>query len=183
VFLLTPASIIEATIAGYAGVVSTLSLIVARRAYRAGGPVVDIDWEYFADKQELILMIINKGRADVTVSDLELTIERHRIFNRLGNSFNMEITTLADIQRKQWCAGQKVIFPLRLASNSMRSIKVKRDVIHLLPPQIPSDEIFLKFTARTPHGKQVVWVPDTILQHFTASDPDTPIMPGGWLPT
>jgi hypothetical protein len=92
---MTSASIIEAAIAGYAGIVSTLSLILALRAYRAGGPIVDVTWAYFDDKQELMLIVTNKGRADVTVFDIDLSIVRHRITRQLGKAFDLEMTSRA----------------------------------------------------------------------------------------
>jgi hypothetical protein len=175
---LTSVSIIEAVIAGYAGIVSTLSLVLARRANRTSGPIVAITWEYYDEKQELTLVVTNTGRAAVTVSDVELSIVRHRITRRTGNYYDLEMTSLADIPRKRWCPNQKISFPFRLASDSMFSMKVKSDGIRPLPSQIPLDEILLEFTARTPHGKQVAWVPDSIIKHFIASNSDTPFAPG-----
>lgn len=175
---MTSASTIEAIIAGYAGIVSTLSLVLARRAYHTSGPIVDITWEYFEEKQELTLIITNRGRADVTVSDLELSIVRHRITSRSGKYYNLEMTNLVDVPRKRWCTSQKVRFPCRLVSDSMFSVNVRIDGVYPLPSQVPLDEILLEFTARTPHGKRVVWVPDTIIRHFIASSPDWPVIPG-----
>jgi hypothetical protein len=60
----------------------------------------------------------------------------------------------------------------------MFSVNVKRAGIGPLPSEIPLDEILLEFTAITPYGTQKAWVPDTILGHFLASNPDGPIIPG-----
>lgn len=176
-------SIIATVIAVYAGIISTLSLILAARVYRTGGPIVTMSWEYFAGKQELTLIVTNRGRADVTVSDLELSIIRDKIIRRIGNRWASETTVIEDIPQERWRADSEVTFPLRLASSSELSMKVNSDGIRPLPSDCPFDELLLKFTARTPHGGPIIYLRGNVLRHFIASDPDWElVLDGGAVP-
>jgi hypothetical protein len=114
------------------------------------GPIVDVTWTHFDDKQELMLIVTNKGRADVTVFDIDLSIVRHRITRQLGRAFDLEMTFLSHIARKRWCASQKISFPVRLPSNSMFSVNVKRAGIDPLPSEIPLDEILFGVHGNNP---------------------------------
>ena len=172
-------SIIAAVVAAYAGVISTLSLRLAARALRAGGPIVDMDCEYFTPKQELTLTVTNTGRADVTVSDLDLAIIRSRIVSRLGNAWRSEWTVIEHISPERWRADLEVSFPIRLISHSSFSVKVSSDGIRPLPSQYPFDELLLRFTARTPDAGPIAYFRGNLLRHFIASDPDLEVVPDG----
>jgi len=54
-------SVAESIVAVYAAVVSTLSLIIAVRVYKAGNPDVDVDWEYQEEARKLLLTYLILG--------------------------------------------------------------------------------------------------------------------------
>ena len=106
---------------------STLSFFLAKRAYRASGPIVELDWQYFETNQDLLLTISNTGRGDITVAKLESFIIRREITSRSGKAYAAEETTIRELPQDEWFITQDgVDFPVRLASNSMVSVKVKK---------------------------------------------------------
>jgi hypothetical protein len=170
-------SIVVAAIAAYAAIVSTLSLVLAMKVYRAGNPNVEMDWLYRESDRKLLLSILNTGRADVTISTVELFIVHETITSRSrsGRFFNVRTDTLGHVPSDLWrVESEEIALPIRLASNSLVSMQVKTDVIHL-PSGYPLDEIVLKFVARFPNGKGVSYLRGDVLRHFMGIDPDRPI--------
>lgn len=138
--------------AAYAAIVSTLSLILALKVHRASSPNVEVDWIYTEPDRKLVVGIHNTGRADVTITAVDLYIERHVITSRsrISNGFGMRIEHICDVPVKLWLRKSKTLtFPARLASHSTVSIQVKNDSI-ILPTQYPLEELYLNFIARFP---------------------------------
>jgi hypothetical protein len=164
-------------IGGYAAIVSTLSVILAVKVYRAANPKVDLDWLYEEADRNLSVTVLNTGRADVTIATIDLYVVRHKITRRSpsGKYFNLRINTIDHIATKLWIRKPKAVsFPARLASNSMFSVQVKNDAIRL-PSQYPLDELLLKFVAKFPGGKAVAHLGGDVLRHFVGIDPDVPV--------
>jgi hypothetical protein len=174
---LTIGLIIGSVIAAYAAVVSTLSLFLSVKAYRAGNPNVDVDWTYYETNRQLSLSVTNTGRADVTISAVDLYIVHERILrqSRSGKYFAISKETIKDIPIDLWWPdlGPET-FPIRVASNSLFTVRVKSYAIRL-PPEYPVPELLLKFVARFPGGKQTAYLRGDVLRHFVGIDPDRPI--------
>jgi hypothetical protein len=120
--------IVGSAFAAYAAIVSTLSLILSVRVYRAGGPDVDIDWEYHQKNRRLSLSILNTGRADVTITGVDLRIIHEQIFNRSpsGKYFNSRMDIIEEVPTELWWPdlGPET-FPVRLTSNSLLTTQVR----------------------------------------------------------
>jgi hypothetical protein len=191
---LTSAQIVTAAVAAYAAIVSTLSLILAMKVYRASSPHVEVDWVYTEPHRKLVVGIHNTGRADVTIATVDLHIERHVITSRsrIGNAFAMRTDHIRDVPTRLWVRKSKALtFPVRLAAHSTVSIQVKNDSI-VLPTQYPLEELCLSFiarftdkspplrrwgpnVARSPSGKATSHLGGEVLRHFAGIDPDIPI--------
>jgi len=156
--------IITVIISGYAAIISTLSFVLASRAYRAGGPITEIHWEYSEKGQELTLDVVNKGRADVTISGLELFVLR-------DNEGEIMPTKIGEIPRDRWCASHEIEFPIRMSANSMISVKTNRKGIESSLYQFLPGQLTLEFCVKTPHGKRAVWVGGAVFNHFTSLNP------------
>lgn len=169
-------SIVTPIIAIYGAVVSTLSAILALKVFLAGKPDVDLGWEYHGPSRNLALMVFNTERADVTISTIELYIVRHVVIRRspISNAFAIRRETIDQIPSELWRNDVPISF--RVASYSQVDISVSSDAIKL-PPELPFDEMLLKFVARYPSGKQTAHVRGEILRHFLGIDPDRPITP------
>lgn len=174
---LNPGLIAASAIAIYAAIISTLSLILAIRVYRVGGPKVSLDWEYWERDRNLVVSILNTGRADVTIASMDLYIVREEVTHRSpsGAYFNSHYETIGCIPQKLWyMKNRAVTFPARLASNSILSMRVKSEAI-TLPPQYSLDEISLRFVANFPNGAEIVYFRGDVLRHFVGIDPDRPV--------
>src|SRR5918992_1422994 len=125
---MTAASIVTSVLAAYAATVSTLSLILAVKVFKAGNPKVTLSWEYIQSENNLTLMVLNTGRADVTISTVELRVMRERIISRSRNGkyFKLYMETISQIPGRIWAADD-VAIPYRLISNSAISISVNID--------------------------------------------------------
>jgi hypothetical protein len=193
---LTSAQIVTATVAAYAAIVSTFSLILAVKVHRAANPKVDVHWRYSESDRKLVVSIHNTGRADVTITTVDLYIAREVITRRS----RISIDPISQIPNKLWQRERKALtFPVRLDSYSMFSIRANNDAISL-PSEYPLDELLLKFVARfpakiatfppwfppwlvpwvprvarSPGGKTVVYLRGDVLRHFAGIDPDRPI--------
>jgi len=135
---LTPA-LITTVVAAYAAIVSTLSLILAIKVYRAANPQVEVDWTYSAPDRKLVVSVHNTGRADVTINTVDLYVERHVITrrSRVSDAYAERVDMISHIPAKLWLRKPKTTtFPTRLASHSMFSFGVKNDAISL-PSQYP----------------------------------------------
>ena len=108
-------------IAAYAGVVSTLSLILALKVYRSGNPNVDVDWQYDELDKELTVSILNTGRADVTITAIELFVVHEKIIrqSRSGRTFDLRMEPLIRFQIKRGMRELRVLLS-RLASPRIR---------------------------------------------------------------
>jgi hypothetical protein len=169
--------IVGSAIATYAAVVSTLSLAIAVKVYRAGNPNVEVHWEYQEPSRKLSLSILNTGRGDVTISAVDIFVVHETIFNRSrsGRYFNLRMDTVDHVPNELWLPKeQHAAIPFRLASNSLFSMDVKNGAISL-PSDYPLEEILLKFVARFPGGKKSVYLRGDVLRHFIGIDPDRPI--------
>jgi hypothetical protein len=183
---------IALAVATYAAIISTLSLVLAIRVHHAGSPKVSVHWAYTQTDRKLTVTILNTGRADVTISAIELYVERDVIIrgSREAGQWDSRIETLSHIPNKLWLSKSNgLTLPSRLAANSMFSIQVKNKAI-TLPTQFPLDELLLKFVVRFPReitrpprgigvtppgGKAVTYVGGDVLRHFVGVDPDRPI--------
>jgi hypothetical protein len=162
-----------AAIASYAVVVSTLSLVLAIRAHRAGEPNFNLGWEYNMDGQQLSVMMTNRGRSDISIYDLELSIVRHEITRQIGKVFDFREILIREVPLNEWRANSaEVSFPFRLTSFSIASVRARNEALRPLAPDHPFDELLLKFVARSPKGKQAVFMRGEILRHFIARNPD-----------
>ena len=137
---------------------STLSFILALKVFKAGNPDVELGWEYNEPDRNLVLMVVNSGRADVTISAIELFIVRWTITRRspISNAFAIRRETIAHIPSKLW-RDNDTPTSLRVASHSVTPVSVKIEAIKL-PSGLPVDELLLKFVARYPGGKQVTYM-------------------------
>jgi hypothetical protein len=170
--------LITAIVAAYAAIVSTLSLILAVKVYRAANPKVEVDWEYSPSDRNLTLTVLNTGRGDVTIATIDLYIERRVITSRSpdGRSFNARTDTISHVPTKLWLRKPKAVTFARLASHSMLSVQVKNDAINL-PSQYPLDELRIKFEVSFPGGKEATYLRGDALWHFLGINPNAPIAP------
>jgi hypothetical protein len=169
-----------------------LSLILALRVHRAANPNVEIHWDYSGQGRKLVVIILNTGRAEVTIASVDLYIERHVITSRswIDNAFAMRIDKISHIPAKLWIRNRKTLtLPTRLASHSALTVQVRNDAISL-PSQYPLDELTLKFVvrfpARTPRhpwaiiappfgGAATAYFGHDVLRHFAGINPDVPV--------
>jgi hypothetical protein len=169
--------IVASGIAGYAAVVSTLSLVLAIKVYRSGEPKVDVDWEYFETDRELTVSVLNTGRAGVTISTVELYVIHEQITKRSPNGryVSLQMETIAEIPPRLWRPDEKnASFPARLSSQSLIVLHVRGHNVEI-PQSHPLDELLLKFVARFPKGKEEVYLRGDVLRHFLGIDPSRPI--------
>jgi hypothetical protein len=170
-------SVITIVIAGYAAIVSTLSLALALKVYQAGNPKIEVDWEYRETNRQLAIRVLNVSRADVTITSTELYIVHEVTTHRShsGKYFQVHMDTIDEVPSELWQVGaQAPTFPARLPSNSAISFKVISDGI-ALPSEYPFDELLLKFVARFPSGRDIAYLRGDVLRHFMGIDPDRPI--------
>lgn len=179
---MSSATITGSALAAYAAIVSTSSLLLAVKAYRASGPIVDVSWEYLETGQQLSVSVLNTGRSDVTVTSLELFITHETVTKTpapVGKNYHAKSTIIAQLRATQWRANYETLsFPVRLASNDTLSVPVEREAIRPLPPQYSLSELALKFVATIPQGDRVAYFRGDVLRHFVASDPEIPVTPG-----
>jgi hypothetical protein len=174
---LTIGLIVGSIIAAYAAIVSTLSLILSVRNYRASDPNVSLDWEYDEIGRRLSLSIWNTGRADVTIASANLYIVHERIVRRspTGKYFAIQSETLDNIPTELWWLDlEPETFPIRLASNSLLTTQVKNNAISL-PTGYPLEELLLRFVVKFPGGKDDAYLRGDVMRHFVGIDPDKPI--------
>lgn len=146
-------------VAIYGAVVSTLSFFLALKVFRAGRPDVELDYEVGELHRSFSLDVRNTGRADVTISSIELYIERHVITHRspISSSFAMRIDPIERIPTKIWRDSDDADTSFRLASHSEVIIPVKCVAIKL-PSEFPITELLLKFVASHPGGTKIVYM-------------------------
>lgn len=169
--------IVGSIVAAYAAIVSTLSLILSVRVYRAGDPDVSITWEYDEVDRKLLLSVMNTGRADITIASVDLQIVHRQILNRspTGKYYQMHTETIGVIPVELWWPDlEPKTFPMRLASKSLVMTQVKNDQISL-PTDHPLSDLLLKFVASFPGGRKAVYMRGDALRHFVGIDQDRPI--------
>lgn len=172
---MSTSTMVASVIAAYAAVVSTLSLVLAIRSFRAGSPIVDLDWEYDESLSDFRLHVLNTGRADVTISSLSLVVIHEVIIRQSGKYFDARFDIIDDIPANVWYPRSKEsALPFRLASNSLLELRIDGSAINV-PDGYPFDELMLRFTARFPGGRQRVFLRGDLLRHFLGIDPDRPI--------
>lgn len=148
-------------IAVYAAILSTLSLALAAVSFRAGGPVLNLSWEYDHSLQKLVVFVANTGRSDVTVDSVDLLLERREVYRRgrFGVAHLEEASTLARTPLMQW-ADAKIApsLPLRISSNSRVMWHVARDVVKSMPweQQLSELSLVFKMGVTAPDGKSLV---------------------------
>jgi hypothetical protein len=120
----TLASIIAAIIATYAAIVSTRSLALAKKAYRAADPYVELDWKYTQDDRNLSLSIMNPGQADVTITAIDLYVVHEVITNQSlnGKRFGVLIDPIDEISHGLWLPAFPD-FTFRQGSSLIRSYR------------------------------------------------------------
>lgn len=171
--------IVAAAISTYAAIISTLSLFLAIKVYRAGNPKVELDWLYIEDERMLTLSVMNIGRSAVTITSIDLYIVREEIASRSpgGRYFNAKWEPVGAVPVEAWrqkSSMESQDFPLRLDSNSMISLRVDGDAIQL-PPSYSVEELLLRFVARFPAGKTDAYLRGDVLRHFVGIEPDRPV--------
>lgn len=160
-------STVTSALAIYAAVISTLSLILAVIAYKAGNPKVILGWEYIQSGRNLWLIVDNTGRADVTISSVDFYPMNRKVMSgrsRDEKHFSLRVKSTGQVSYKQWRPGD------RLPSNSAVSVPVKDKSIDLTSGQ-PFDEIMLRAVVRYPGGRQVAYIHGEVLRHFLGIDP------------
>lgn len=152
------ASLVTSALATYGAVVSTLSFILAVKVFKAGNPRVELHWEYFVPDHNLSLIVLNVGRADVTISTIELYIVRHVVTRRspISDAVAIRRETIDHISGGLW-RDNDIAISFRLASYSEVSIPVKSEAIRL-PSELPIDELLLQFVVTYPGGSQIVYM-------------------------
>jgi hypothetical protein len=193
---MTLAQIITAAVAAYAAVVSTLSLALALKTHRAANPKVALDWIYAADDRKLVVNVYNTGRADITITNLDLYLDRHVITSRswISSGYGIRVYEIEQIPAERWLSNPETVIMARLASHSTLSVQVKHEAISL-PSQYSIHELHLRFVASFPGnadmvdrffpfgpkeagstaGKAVAFLAGDVLRHFAGIDPDVPI--------
>jgi hypothetical protein len=178
---------IEAVLAIYGTVVSTLSILLgirahslAERAYRAAGPIVFVDWVYDDRLRRLTVSVVNTGRSEITIYDLHLLIVHEIIFHRSpsGKYFDSRMETLEEVPKIRWWEGYEPSqLPVRLAANSRFSVHVNSKGVDLLSVDIPIHELALRFVAETPDSYKFADLGGETysLRHFIGLKPDLPV--------
>lgn len=133
-------------------------MILAVKAFKAGNPRVILDWVYIPSDRNLSLIVLNTGRADVTISTIELYIFRHVVTRRSPISDGVAIRRerINHISSELW-RDSDVAIPLKLASYSEVLIPVKSGAIRL-PSKLPVNELLLRFVATYPGGSQSAYM-------------------------
>lgn len=180
---MTPKSI-ETVLAIYAAGVSTISILLglkahslAVKAYRAAGPIVEVDWVYDDRTRQLVVSVVNSGRSDITIYDLSLYIVREIITRSSpsGEYFDSRMEIISEIPQIRWWEGYEPNQrSVRLAANSKFQVRVNSKGISPLPADIPLDELLLRFIVETPDNYEFADIRGNgyVLPHFLGLEPD-----------